>query len=72
MSRSLKRTWMVCALLALVAVPAQAQTTVPTPADVIGFAPGTDYKLAGYDQIKAYFEALAGSTDRMSPKLHAI
>ena len=38
---------------------------VPTPADVIGYAPGEDYKLVNYDGIKAYFEALAASTDRM-------
>ena len=39
---------------------------VPTPAEVIGFAPGEDYKLTNYDGIKAYFEALAASTDRMA------
>lgn len=37
----------------------------PTPADVIGFAPGEDFKLAGYAPIAEYFEALAASTDRM-------
>ena len=45
------------------AIPCPPQ--VPTPADVIGFAPGEDYKLAGYAPIKAYFEALAASSDRM-------
>ena len=43
--------------------PAAAQ--VPAPADLIGFAPGEDYRLANYAPIKAYFEALAASTDRM-------
>ena len=38
---------------------------VPTPSEIIGFAPGEDYKLTNYDGIKAYFEALAASTDRM-------
>jgi len=38
---------------------------IPSPADVIGFAPGEDYKLADYAPIAAYFEALASSTDRM-------
>ncbi len=38
---------------------------VPTPADIIGFAPGEDYTLASYEPIAAYFEALAASTDRM-------
>ncbi|WP_420441491.1 M14 family metallopeptidase [Candidatus Palauibacter sp.] len=39
---------------------------VPTPAEIIGFAPGEDYRLTNYDGIKAYFEALAASTDRMA------
>ena len=39
---------------------------VPMPADVIGYAPGEDYKLVNYDGIKTYFEALAASTDRMA------
>lgn len=38
---------------------------VPTPADVIGFAPGTDFKLADYDQVTAYFRALAAASDRV-------
>ncbi len=38
---------------------------VPMPEEIIGFAPGEDYKLSNYDGIKAYFEALAASTDRM-------
>jgi len=43
--------------------PLAAQS--PRPADVIGFAPGEDYKLARYGPIVEYFEALAESTDRM-------
>ncbi len=38
---------------------------VPTPAEIIGFAPGEDYKLAPFGPIAAYYEALAASTDRM-------
>jgi hypothetical protein len=38
---------------------------VPTPADVIGFAPGTDYELADYDQVVAYFRALDAASDRV-------
>lgn len=45
-------------------LPVAAQ--VPSPADVIGFAPGEDYKLAPYAPIAAYFRALAASTDRMT------
>ena len=46
-------------------VPAQVPGHVPAPADIIGFAPGEDYKLAPYGPIAAYFEALADATDRM-------
>jgi len=51
----------VCTL----AVWAPAFAQVPTPAEIIGFAPGEDYKLARYGPIAAYYEALAASTDRM-------
>jgi hypothetical protein len=50
-------------MLALASSAALAQ--VPRPADVIGFEPGEDFKLAPYGPIAAYFEALAASTDRM-------
>lgn len=38
---------------------------VPHPQDVFGFMPGDDYKLARYDQMVSYFEALAESSDRV-------
>jgi Zinc carboxypeptidase len=55
------------ALLVLVALLAQAQTstTLPTPASTFGFEPGTDRKLADYDQIVRYFKALDAATDRV-------
>jgi hypothetical protein len=55
------------ALLVLVALLAQAQTstTLPTPAAIFGFEPGTDRKLADYDQIVRYFKALDAATDRV-------
>jgi hypothetical protein len=37
---------------------------VPAPADVIGFDPGEDRKLADYGQLLAYYEALAAASDR--------
>jgi hypothetical protein len=54
-------------LLVLLAAAAcgPGSTDVPQPADVIGFDPGEDYKLADYSQITAYFEALAASSDRV-------
>ena len=55
------------ALLVLVALLAQAQTstTLPRPAATFGFEPGTDRKLADYDQIVRYFKALDAATDRV-------
>jgi len=56
------------ALISVAAVLAFAVTVgaqVPTPADVIGFAPGTDYKLAHYEQIERYFRALDDASDRV-------
>jgi hypothetical protein len=38
---------------------------VPAPADVIGFAPGTDFRLAHYDAIARYFQALDGASARV-------
>ena len=49
----------------MLAIWAPAFAQVPTPAEIIGFAPGEDYKLAHYGPIAAYYEALAASTDRM-------
>src|SRR5262245_7114482 len=36
-----------------------AQSRVPTPESVFGFAPGADYKLATYDQSIEFFRKLA-------------
>jgi hypothetical protein len=41
------------------------QIAVPTPEEIIGFAPGTDYQLADYGQITSYFRALAEASDRV-------
>lgn len=59
----IRYTVSVLALSALWLAPVSAQ--VPTPADVIGFAPGTDYKLADYDQVVDYFRALDAASDRV-------
>jgi hypothetical protein len=52
-------------ILALLGTATTSAAQVPPPAEVIGFAPGEDYKLADYGPIAAYYEALAASTDRM-------
>jgi len=38
---------------------------VPTPKEHFGYEPGTDYKLANYAEISAYFEKLAKESDRI-------
>ena len=56
-----------CILLATVlTVGLQAQPTVPHPSEVLGFTPGDDYKLARYDQLLEYFEALEAASDRVA------
>lgn len=38
---------------------------VPHPADVFGFTPGDDYKLATYDQMLEYYKQLDAASDRV-------
>ncbi|HEY6122730.1 MAG TPA: M14 metallopeptidase family protein [Pyrinomonadaceae bacterium] len=40
--------------------------SIPTPADVLGFTPGDDRKLASWEQVLRYFEKLAQASDRVS------
>jgi hypothetical protein len=42
-----------------------AQSRVPAPQSVFGFAPGTDYKLASYDQLVDYFKRVDAASDRV-------
>ena len=51
----------VVVLLFTGAVPL-AQSRIPTPESVFGFAPGADYKLATYGQSIAYFKKLAAAS----------
>ena len=39
--------------------------SLPLPADVFGFAPGTDRRLADFDQITTYFRRLDAASDRV-------
>ncbi len=52
-------------LLFLVTGVATAQKKIPTPAEVFGFAPGEDRKLASWDQVVDYFKQLDGASDRV-------
>ncbi len=38
---------------------------IPTPKEHLGFAPGDDFKLAGYAEISGYFQKLASLSDRI-------
>jgi hypothetical protein len=58
------RTGFLLALLLTAAVGAQS-AKVPEPADVFGFKPGTDYKLATHAQIVEYFTRLDAASDRV-------
>ena len=51
------------AVLPVVALP--AQQAVPLPRDVIGFEPGTDYKLFGYTELLTYLQELDAASDRV-------
>jgi hypothetical protein len=53
------------ALALALALAATTLCAVPTPTDHLGFAPGTDYKLANTQQIFSYFHKLAASSDRI-------
>lgn len=39
--------------------------SIPTPESIIGFEPGTDYKMANWDQVYAYFKALDTASDKV-------
>ncbi|HKJ03477.1 MAG TPA: M14 metallopeptidase family protein, partial [Longimicrobiales bacterium] len=49
-------------LLALGSSPCGAQ--IPSPQDAFGFPPGADRQVADYDQMQAYFRALADASPR--------
>ena len=52
-------------LLGCLATQALAQTKVPSPAEVLGFAPGDDRKLAAWSEVVDYFERLDRASDRV-------
>lgn len=54
-------------LVAVCASSAGAQTSrIPSPESVIGFVPGTEHKLATYDQTIDYFKKLDAASDRLT------
>ena len=63
MRTCLRRVLTMAAIAVTVALPAYAQ--IPTPESVIGWRPGTDYKLTDYSQISDYFRQLNAASDRL-------
>ena len=58
--------YLIPLLVCLFAVSGIAQTSsIPTPESVIGFKPGTDYKLANWEQISGYFMKIGDASDRI-------
>jgi len=53
------------ALAALIATPLALFAQVPKPADVWGFEPGADYKIADYTQIQDYLRRLDAASERV-------
>lgn len=65
---ALRRPAVPTGLLLALTVAAPAHPTagqVPTPASVIGFAPGTERQLADWNDLTSYYEALARASDRV-------
>src|SRR5215510_1501904 len=56
----------VFALCLVASVSASAQSRIPTPESVVGFAPGAEHKLATYDQTIEYFKKLDAASDKMT------
>src|SRR6185312_4681125 len=47
------------------ATPATLPARIPAPRDVLGFTPGDDRKLASWDKVIEYFNALAKASARV-------
>jgi len=60
-----RKTRLVLTYLALLLVPSVGAAPVPPPETVLGFRPGTDYKLADYETIVKYFKALSAASNRV-------
>src|SRR5665213_3838706 len=69
-TRHVRRAAIVVALAVPSFAGAQATTSIPTPASVIGFTPGTDRKLPEWSQVVTYVTALAKASPRI--RLHPL
>ena len=66
------RTPVLLLLFAFIAAASPARSIrpvsvadIPTPSNVLGFAPGDDRKLASWSQVLEYFEQLDRASDRV-------
>ena len=55
----------LAAAILLVAAQRAAPQSIPTPASILGFPVGADFKLATYDDSYRYFQALAKASDKI-------
>ena len=62
----LHRSVLCLALACAISINTSAQSRIPTPESVIGFAPGAEHKLATYDQTIEYFKKLDAASDHMT------
>jgi len=58
--------WSVVLLTVVPGVLVAQSGSIPTPASVLGFEPGTDYKLATYDQVVSYLQKVDAASDRVT------
>src|SRR2546427_9390979 len=73
----IKRIYLTLAALLFIALSIQSNAigirtvalaqskTIPAPADVLGFTPGDDRKLASWAKVVEYFRKLAATSDRV-------
>jgi len=59
--KQLVRFIFICSVL----MPALLNAAPKSPAEIFGFNPGDDYKLAGYEQMETYYRQLAAESDRV-------
>lgn len=63
---SLVRRSLAPALAACAALPLGGRAQVPSPRDHFGFEPGTPGRLANWDALSSYYDALSAASDRVS------
>ncbi|RLA32332.1 MAG: hypothetical protein DRR15_11925, partial [Gammaproteobacteria bacterium] len=62
---SLKSSLRLLAGIAVLSIYSTAGAAPASPAEIFGFEPGDDYKLASYEQMEVYYRQLAQESDRV-------